>query len=103
MRLLRAIDVCAQFLLLLPERSFFLASYRTTGQDHHDRFVPRLLSVSGTTRSSLLLLALDGAKLLPSLAPLLNRGYTLSIVRLRLLTRPKNVVFGDESLPWIPL
>ena len=102
-RLLRAIDVCSEFLLFLPERRFLLATHRPAGEDHHDWFVPRLFPVGRTARRGLLLFALNGTELLPPLASFLNGGYALSVIRFRLLAGPEDIIFRDEGLHTVTL
>lgn len=92
-RLLRAIDMCSQLPLLFPKGCLLLATHRPAGEDHHNWLVPGFLPVGGTTRGGLVLLALNGAELLPPLAALFNRGYALSVVRLHLLAGPEDVLF----------
>lgn len=87
----------------MPQRCLLLAPHCTTGEDHHEWFVARLLAVRRAAWHRLVSLALERAEFLAPLAPLLDRRDALRVVRLRLLARAKDVVFGDEGVGEIPV
>lgn len=98
MRLLRFINMCPQLPLLIPQRRFLLPRHLLTPHDHHNRLIPLLLPIRRTARLRLILLALQRPILLPPLPTLLDRRHPLLVVLLRFLTRPKDIVLGDESV-----
>lgn len=94
--------MCAQLPLLFPQRRLLLAAHGAARENHHDRLVPRLLAVRGAARILLVFLPLERPVLLTALAALLDGGHTLSVVRLGLLARTEDVVFGYEGVGEVP-
>lgn len=96
--LLRLINMRPQLPLLLSQRRLLLTFDRTTGDDHHNWLIPRLLLVRRTARLILLLLALQRTELLSSFTTLLDRRDTFSVVCLGFLFGSQDVHFRDESV-----
>jgi hypothetical protein len=92
MRLLGSIYMCPQLLLLLPQRRLLLPLHSPATKDHHDRFISRLLPISGTAGRLLVLLPLVRSKLLAPLTPFRNGCHSLCVVRLCLFTWTEDVV-----------
>lgn len=83
------LDMFSQLSLLRRETKSLLAADSLRRENHHDRFVLPLLPVGRTARVLLHDLALLRAKLLSSLSSLLDRGHTLLVGSLRLLSWTK--------------
>ena len=96
--LLRSFDVSAQLALFVSQGRLLFPLYRAALHDHHQWLIPRLLPVRRTTGCGLIPLPLHRSEFLTAFPTLLNRGYALSIVCLRLLAWTKDVVFGDECI-----